>query len=288
MAVAGGWWWGWKSETCSSFTQLLLINVSRSRSMIAICSPTSYLAIYGTNCAHAAWTIQKLRIRTAGSCCKLHLTVQQYIHRPYMGKRERIQEKSVGATMTENLNKPKLAAGKSNYYYYNYYYCMCVHLSMCVRCVWLLVTSDVKRMKYERFLLHISNRGCNMRHVCMRQSINFVCAGYRNKNNNWSSSCTISHICTYIVAQSGAWVSGSVCICRHRQIYSLSWRPVGQNSCSFSPRSRAILQFSFIKSIGHPSSRVPTTTPFMYAPQHTALTALAGRSPHYIIYVKKE
>jgi len=57
--------------------------------------------------------------------------------------------------MTENLNKPKLDAGY--YYYYNYYARVCV-------CECIVVTSAVKRMKYEPFLLlHITEAAtCDM------------------------------------------------------------------------------------------------------------------------------
>lgn len=70
-------------------------------------------------------SIQKLRIRTAGSCCS-SLATQKYIARERAREWESEREREQ-ATMTENLNKPKLNAGY--YYYYNYYARVCVWVS---------------------------------------------------------------------------------------------------------------------------------------------------------------
>lgn len=137
MAVAGCWvvgWWGWKSETCSSFTLHLLINVSRS---FISCYLRARLRIRSVSNSKIAYTHCWQLLQVA--------TDRPTIHRP--GKREQSKEKREGAsaTMTENLNKPKLAAGKSNYYYYNYnyyyYHLQCVCTLYIRVCVWGLCVS---------------------------------------------------------------------------------------------------------------------------------------------------
>lgn len=104
--------------------------------------------------------------------------------------------------------------------------CVSMHVCVCV--------CGHFRMKYERFLLHISNSNTAAAAAAVDTRRSVVQCVYAAIDKFHVCACVCSLVC-YIVVYS---------VCRHRQIYSLSHGGNIQNSCSSCNSN------SFIKSIG--------------------------------------